>query len=122
MYVCAPCVGFGACSGQKRILDLLELGLQKVVTHHVAAGSLIPVLYKNSLCSQAVSHFSYHRINIILQIQFHVKKIIFNYYMDNLSKTDINASSITEYRSQIQFTEKCRSRIKAKNWENFKAY
>lgn len=114
MYVCTPSVMFGTCSGQRKILDLPEFVLQKVVSHHVAAESLIPVLYKNSLCSQPVSHFSYHRINIILQIQFHVKKIIFNYEMSNLSKTDKSASRITEYRSQIQFTGKCRSRRKAK--------
>lgn len=33
----------GACKSQKRVTDLLELALQKIVSCHVSAGNQVPV-------------------------------------------------------------------------------
>ena len=41
--LCTSCV-FGACGGQKRALDALELELQMVVSHHMGAGNQTQVL------------------------------------------------------------------------------
>lgn len=41
----------GALRGQKWVLDILQPGLQAVVTHHVYAGNQTHVLCKNSKCS-----------------------------------------------------------------------
>ena len=40
--MCVP----GACRGQKKALDLLELELRMVVSHHVGAGNEILVFCK----------------------------------------------------------------------------
>lgn len=45
MYICAPHMP------QRRVLDPLELVLQKVVWHHVGAKNQTQVLYKHSKCS-----------------------------------------------------------------------
>ena len=39
MYVCPPCCMSGVCGGQKNSLDLLEVELWMVVSHHVGAGN-----------------------------------------------------------------------------------
>lgn len=45
----------GAYRGQKRVLELLELELEMVVSHHVGAGNLL--LWKNSKCASAKPSF-----------------------------------------------------------------
>lgn len=54
--VLPSCVGLcttymsGALRGQKRTLNLLGLELQTVLSHHMGAGNLTLVLWKNSQC------------------------------------------------------------------------
>jgi hypothetical protein len=52
IYVSVLCVCMpGACGGQKRASDPLELELQMVVNCHVSSGNQIWVLWKNNQCS-----------------------------------------------------------------------
>jgi hypothetical protein len=48
--LCAKCVT-GACGGQKRTLDLLDLELLMTVSCHVGARNRTQVLCKSSQCS-----------------------------------------------------------------------
>lgn len=43
--------GSGADRGQERVLDLLDLELRMIVSHHVGAGSQTWVLCRRSKCS-----------------------------------------------------------------------
>jgi hypothetical protein len=51
----------GACRGQNKVSDILELELQMVVSHHVGAEAQTQVLYKSNKCSKLLSHLSSSR-------------------------------------------------------------
>lgn len=48
----------GACRGQKRASDPLELKLRMVVSHQVGAGNRTQVLCKSNKCSKLLIHLS----------------------------------------------------------------
>lgn len=57
-YECFSCVDVCAqvCRGQYRVSDLLELGLQMIVSHCMSAENSTQVLWKSSNCSWPLSH------------------------------------------------------------------
>lgn len=55
LYMCIYHV-FGACKGQKRVLETLELELQMVVSCHVPVGKQMWVLWKSSQCFSLLCH------------------------------------------------------------------
>jgi hypothetical protein len=50
MYVCTPHVSL-VLMEVRRGVDLLELGLQMIVSHHMGAGARTRILCKSSQCS-----------------------------------------------------------------------
>ena len=76
IHLCTMCMP-GACRGQKRVLDHLELELQRVVNHHVDAGNQTQFLCKSNKCSSLLSHLN--------------RSLMFSFSITNIGRVGLRA-------------------------------